>query len=436
MKTTKALLVLAGLVLCSSLTKGAEPPGFIQASGTRFVEANGAALILHGINVENKDSKQGYLGDFGASDLDLIRSWGMNCIRLTIFWDGLEPEAGRIDRSYIERIARVIELAKARGIYVLLDMHQDLYSVKFSDGAPLWATLDEGKVHTKGRVWSDSYVSSEAVQTAFDHFWANSPVSDGVGLQDHYARVWQAVATRFAAEPAVVGYDLMNEPAPGVDYARAQQAGTMALAQALGKRKGAKASGVDEIVASISQPDGLKQLQSWLADPGIFSAMLEGMAPVSQNFERTRLMPFYTRVARAIRQVDHKHILFLEPAILTGVGVRSALQAVTGVQGKPDTQLAFSPHCYDITTDSGPTDPAGNARLKIILSNHNDKSRQLDWPMLVGEWGAFYLDGGAAASARFITGEFNRLGSSDTYWSYERALSHSPLLPALSRRIP
>jgi hypothetical protein len=55
--------------------------------------------------------------------------------------------------------------------------------------------------------------------------------------------------------------------------------------------------------------------------------------------------------------------------------------------------------------------------------------------MPIGEWGAFYLDGEAADSARFIVSEFNRLGSSDTYWSYQRALAHSPLLPALSRRI-
>lgn len=435
MKMVKALLVLAGLVVCSALIQGAEPPGLIRTTGMGFVDANGKALILHGINVENKDPKQGYLGDFGTSDLDLIRSWGMNCIRLTIFWDGLEPEPGKIDRSYIKRIANLVDLAKRRGIYVLLDMHQDLYSVKFSDGAPAWATLDEGKPFTASRVWSDAYVTSEAVQTAFDHFWANAPASDGEGLQDHYARVWQAVATRFAREPAVVGYDLMNEPAPGVDYARAQQAGITALAQALEKRDGAKAPGVDEIVASMSRSDGLKRLQSWLADPLMFSAMLEGMAPVSQNFERTQLMPFYTRVARAIRQVDHDHVLFLEPVILSGVGVRSALAPVTGMQGKPEPQLAFSPHCYDITTDNGPADPSGNSRLRIILSNHSDKSRELDWPMLVGEWGAFYLDGGAAASARFITSEFDRLESSDTYWSYQRALAHSALLPALSRGI-
>lgn len=434
MNSMRTFLACASLVVCSTCF-GAGPPKFVRASGTRFVDPNGKVLVLHGINVENKNPKQGYMGDFGAADLDLIRSWRMNCIRLTIFWDGLEPEPGKVSPSYIERIANVVALAKSRGIYVLLDMHQDLYSVKFSDGAPAWATLDDGKPYTVGRVWSDAYASSEAVQTALDHFWVNAPAPDGVGLQDHYARAWKAIASRFAEEPAVVGFDLMNEPSPGADYARAQQAGMMGLAQALAKRDGAKSPAVEQIMATLSGPEGLKQLQSWTDDPVIFSAMLDGMEPVTQNFERTRLMPFYTRVARAIRQVDRSHILFLEPIILAGVGIHTAITPVTDLRGKPDPQLAFAPHCYDITTDNGPADPAGNARLRLILSNHNEKSRDLDWPILIGEWGAFYLDGGAVGSARFIVSEFDRLNSSDTYWSYERELAHSALLPVLARVI-
>jgi endoglycosylceramidase len=96
-------------------------------------------------------------------------------VRLGIIWDGLEPQPGRIDEDYLERIGKLVGYAKAEGLYVLLDMHQDLYSVKFSDGAPAWATLDEGKPHTAGAVWSDAYYASAAVQTALDHFWENAP---------------------------------------------------------------------------------------------------------------------------------------------------------------------------------------------------------------------------------------------------------------------
>jgi endoglycosylceramidase len=430
-RVVRTLTALAALLLCS--TAVARPPTFVRTSGTRFIDPNGKVLILHGINVANKNPKQGYMGDFGASDLDAIRSWGMNCIRLVILWDGLEPEPGKINKSYLDRIAKVVELAKSRGIYVLLDMHQDLYSVKFSDGAPAWATLDEGKPFAKTPVWSDAYSTSQAVQTALDHFWANTPGPDGIGLQDHYAHVWHAVATRFASEPDVLGYDLMNEPPPGADYARARQAGMAAVVRALAKRDGAKAPDTRQSAAIMAKPEGLKQFESWLSDPLIFRAMINGMASVTQNFERTELMPFYTKVARSIRQADPNHILFIEPVILSGLGVPSAVTALRNAQGKRDPQQAFAPHCYDITTDRGPVDPAGESRLKIILSNHNEESRALRMPLLIGEWGAFYLNGGAAETARFLISQFNRIRCGDMYWSYSRKLANSPLLPALTR---
>ena len=148
----KTLAAFAALLVCS--TAAAQPPRFVSVSGTRFLDATGKTLVLHGINVANKNPRDGYMGNFGASDLDSIHAWGMNCIRLAIFWDGLEPQPGKINEEYLNRIAKVVRLAGNRGIYVLLDMHQDLYSGKFKsgDGAPAWATLDEGKPNTSGKV--------------------------------------------------------------------------------------------------------------------------------------------------------------------------------------------------------------------------------------------------------------------------------------------
>jgi len=71
-------------------------------------------------------------------------------------------------------------------------------------------------------VWSDAYFTSPAVQTALDNFWKNAPAPDGVGLQEHYARAWAMLARRYAEEPAVIGYDLMNEPFPGSAAAASQ----------------------------------------------------------------------------------------------------------------------------------------------------------------------------------------------------------------------
>ena len=59
-------------------------------------------------------------------DLPISRPSGAggNCVRLGILWDGLEPEPGKIDQDYLDRIARIVGWAKAEGLYVLLDTPQ------------------------------------------------------------------------------------------------------------------------------------------------------------------------------------------------------------------------------------------------------------------------------------------------------------------------
>ncbi len=125
----------------------------------------------------------------------------------------MEPQPSVYDDKYLEGIDQRIAWAKQNGMYVILNKHQNLFSVKFSDGAPEWATLTDSKEHIHNSpVWSDAYNTSSAVQTAFDNFWNNTPESDGTGIQDHYAKAWQYVAKRYANETSVVGYDIMNEP--------------------------------------------------------------------------------------------------------------------------------------------------------------------------------------------------------------------------------
>jgi endoglycosylceramidase len=433
--------VLLSLLLGVGLTFRAQPSpsakahasGFVTVSGRRFLDGSGKPLLLHGINVANKSPEQGYVGDLTPEDFATIRSWGMNCVRLAIFWDGLEPQPGRIDEAYLERIARLVGWAKAAGLCVLLDMHQDLYSVKFSDGAPAWATLDGGKPHTAGAVWSDAYYTSPAVQTALDHFWANSPAPDGVGLQDHYARVWQRVAQRFHAEPAVIGYDLMNEPFPGRDAARMLQAVMQRLSELLALRLGPQAPGPEALFALQGTPQGRRQIAVWMNDLDLFKGALEAAGPIMQEFERGRLLPMYARVRKAIREVDSQHILFLEPAMSANLGVPSALAPLRDESGRRDPQQAFAPHGYDLVTDTDSTDLISNDRVALIFRRHAEAARRLRMPMLVGEWGAYYGNPQAAATARFTIGLFQELGCGALYWAYRRELATSPLLSSLER---
>jgi endoglycosylceramidase len=84
------------------------------------------------------------------------------------------------------------------------------------DGAPAWATSLVGTVATCRLAERELSV---AVQASFSAFFL-----DLGGVQAHLVSTWAAVADRFAADPAIAGYDLLNEPNPGLvpgvdDYA-------------------------------------------------------------------------------------------------------------------------------------------------------------------------------------------------------------------------
>ncbi|MGL4328974.1 MAG: glycoside hydrolase family 5 protein, partial [Tannerellaceae bacterium] len=180
-----------------------------------LTDANGRTVILNGLNHVNKNKSEGYLNVNDEELFKKFKSWGFNCIRYGIIWDGLEPEPGKINEAYLKEIDKRVKWAEENGIWLMLDMHQDLYGQAFSDGAPAWATLTNNAPHYKGNIWSEAYLISPAVQIAFDNFWKNAPAPDGIGIQDHYINAWKVVADRYKDAPAVLGFDIMNEPFPG-----------------------------------------------------------------------------------------------------------------------------------------------------------------------------------------------------------------------------
>jgi endoglycosylceramidase len=430
-----ALLIPSG----DSARPSPAPPArqrFLSVKDGRFVDTYGRQVILHGINLVNKNKASGYIGDETLRDFEQMADWGFNCIRLGVIWDGLEPEPGKFNERYLEKIDRQIRWARRNGIYVFLDMHQDLFSAKFSDGAPAWATLDEGLPHVApGEVWSDAYFTSPDVQKAFDNFWANAPAPDGVGVQDHFARAWAQVAGRYADHPGVIGYDLMNEPFEGTPGAQMQGRMTARLAELLAAREGGETS-PEGLMKRWAAPDGRGEMMHALQDFALFKEMLDFAAPASQEFERATLRPMYQRVAQAIREEDSNHILFVEPSISTNAGVRSGFEPLTDADGKADPLQAYAPHGYDIVTDTAEVAAASNQRVALIFARHAETAERLGLPMLVGEWGAYYNSPDVAPTARFVSAQFEKHLASDTYWSYTNDLGKAAFLPAIARSYP
>ena len=392
--------------------------GAVSVTGTRFTDISGRQIIFNGINYVNKDSKLNYISKDSESTFELFRKWGFNCVRLGVIWAGAEPEPGKYDENYLGKIEEQVKWATQNGLYVFLDMHQDLFSSKFSDGAPLWATLTEGKPHVVGAIWSDSYFLSQAVQQAFDNFWINKPASDGVGIQDHYAKLWQHIAKRFARNRTIIGYDIMNEPFNGSSGTQILPVILTEYAKIFAEETG-KVLSEREVMAIWSDEESRIKALGRLENIAKYSRVIRASTELSQQFEKTTLQSMYQRVANAIREVDSDHILFLEHAYFSNAGVCSGIMPVTGKNGSNDPQVAYAAHGYDLLVDSKSNDNQSCARVAWIFSQISETSKRINVPVLVGEWGAFGGNSkGAAVSAQFIKEQFDNYHFGSTYWAY------------------
>jgi len=417
-------------------------PSLVTHTG-RFIDPQGRQVLLHGINLVNKDPKAGYLGLADLKTFAAFRRWGLNCVRLGVIWDGLEPEPGVFEEAYLQGIDRQIAWAKANDLYVFLDMHQDLYSVLYADGAPEWATLTGDKPHIHlGGVWSDAYFTSPAVQTALDNFWKNAPAPDGLGLQEHYARAWAMLARRYAHEPAVIGYDLMNEPFPGSVAAASQvllfERGAELLAQLDGpaaQPEGQVAQSAEALAAQWLDPEGRFQILQRLKDISLYTQIIDVTRPIYNEFEQGALKNLYQRVAEAIRIADPRRILFLETSMGSNMGVYSGIEPLSS-GGQRDPQQAYAPHGYDLVVDTARIASASAERVELIFSRHAETAQRWDWPMLVGEWGAYGMQPGTLSSARDVVRIYERLLCSDTYWAYEPTIEMADCFPAIWRPYP
>ncbi len=415
-------IFLAGLsALSCKQHKGDNPvlPQAIFVNGDRFVDTQGRHVILNGINIVSKSKDEGYIFQSGSELYQNLKTWGVNCIRFIIIWDRLEPEPGVFNEAYLKEIDQRIEWARQNNIFVVLDMHQDLFSVKYSDGAPEWATLDEGKPHTTGVIWSDAYMLSEAVQTAFDNFWKNKPAPDGVGLQDHYAALWKHIAQRYANNPTVIGYDIMNEPFPGSSAIQSTQVLLSAYGQLYFKLTGQVLTEAQLEQMWGDETRRTEALQA-LSTQENYHFVISQMYELNKAFEAGHLQRMYQRVSQAIREVDQTSILFLEHSYYGNTGVASSIARVTLPDGTPDPQVAYAPHGYDLVTDTDAVATASNERVTYIYEQINKKGQALNMPVWLGEWGAFYGNSNSVMPvAKKAIALIEEHLMSNAYWSYD-----------------
>ncbi|WP_449062310.1 cellulase family glycosylhydrolase [Planomonospora algeriensis] len=142
----------AAAAAATTVTAAATPPSpLVVAAKQRsrvFRDGDGREVTLRGFNVSGSTKLyENSLLPF-RSTADAVRSaqamrdlTGANVIRFLISWEGVQPSPSTIDHAYLDRAVEQIRAFTGRGIRVLVDYHQDLYSSHLFDQGS-WYTGD------------------------------------------------------------------------------------------------------------------------------------------------------------------------------------------------------------------------------------------------------------------------------------------------------
>lgn len=248
----------------------------LEARNDRLVDAQGREVILRGLNhiglrsnrlrppLRQDDGSPTPreelfdLQDLRDEDFDRIAAMGFNVLRTVFTWEFAQPDPppAPYNEDYFALIDEFLDKAAARGIYVVFNFGQFGWSraAGGNAGAPEWTVSDVCAQFPQ--------IPGAPPQIpggcSFFNFWANQE-SPGVPIRDAYIDLWRFVVERYRDHPAVVIYDLFNEPYGG------------------------------------PIPSGV--------------------------FETVYLYPFYRELAAAIREIDPDTVIGFQPSLLHSIGV-------------------------------------------------------------------------------------------------------------------
>ena len=191
--------------------------GFVRAQNAKLVDGSGRELVLRGVGLGNWMLPEGYMWRFGPGaespreiealfdrlvgperaarfwegfrdafitedDIALIAASGFDHVRLPINSRVIQDEAGEPIEAGYAMIDRLIEWCRAHQLWVLLDLHG-------APGGQTGTNIDDSPNNLPELFMEPRY-------------------------RELTVRLWRDLATRYAGETVVLGYDLLNEPLP------------------------------------------------------------------------------------------------------------------------------------------------------------------------------------------------------------------------------
>lgn len=374
--TVVLLLILSSLVLAKLK---------VNPSSKMIEDSLGNTVLLHGVNVAYKSSPYippnresfDYMDSFCEEDAKRLRNWGMNVIRLTIYWEAIEPSRGQYNEEYLDKVGEIIDICAKYGIYVFLDAHQDVANKQFcGEGFPDWAIKPRTSAltkfpaplfHLKFDYDEQGYPTKEScLKNVFAKYYMTYAVEDAYqnlfnnweGIGDAFASMWAHVASRFKNKDNLMGYEIINEP--------------------------------------------------WVGN--LFKNPL-------QVFKNNNIMKFYNKVHQAIRAEDDISIIFFEHPLTD-----TFLSAVHGTPGGPeynDRQI-LSYHVYAIAQGDPTSTFAVNTIASILYGKIYARLKAENVGGFLTEFGAISgLISPGNEHIRFILDKADKGLQSWTYWQYK-----------------
>ena len=188
----------------------------LHTDGTRIRDQQGRSVLLRGVNISGDSKVPPFMPLTDASMLDPLPGWGINTLRLLFTWEAFEQQPCQYSDSYLDYYQQVVRWAEERGLYVIVDFHQDAYSRYSIDGCgegfPEWAVYSGISRHEpdNGEAcegWGTKMIFDLSHHDTWHHFHADSE-----GARSRYIAMTQQVAARLSGHANIIGYELINEP--------------------------------------------------------------------------------------------------------------------------------------------------------------------------------------------------------------------------------
>ncbi|MBN1362292.1 MAG: beta-galactosidase [Sedimentisphaerales bacterium] len=286
-------LLLAGAAGCSSARKLELIA--TTATGDGFVEvASGRPYVPFGTNYYDPNTGwppqvwQQFDADWVTEHFALMRRLGVNCARVFIAAATFQPDPNTIDEQTLSKLDTLIEIARRAGIRLIVTGPGDW------EGEPSY--------------WQPDRFAGDEALAALEHFWT-------------------VVGQRYQGEPAILAWDLANEPQLPWSAPSWAPRWNAWLQSKYSDRDGLKAAwgqalGDDEPWGSIEMPEDVAKR----GDPRLHDWQL---------FREHLADQWVQRQVRVLREVDPTHLITIGYIQWSFPVIRP---------GDPSLYCAFNPH--------------------------------------------------------------------------------------------